>query len=423
MSRRCFARPASRLAALVLVGVLGACAGQNGPAPVAKPLSPYAGPKPAPTTPVSATAVPAPGTQPVKVALLLPLSGPNAELGKAMLEAAQLALFTTGSDRLTLVPRDTTGTADGAANAAKSVIADGARLILGPLIADEVVAVKPIAQAANVNVIAFATKTEVAGGNVLLMGFLPRQEVLREVSYAHDQGMSKFAALAPNTPYGHLMGDSLKEIAGSAGASVTRIEYFDPRVADITASIKHLLPVSAAAANPVAGGAGAKPPGGGVPFDALLLPEGGDQLKQIAGQLKSAGIDSTQTRLLGSGLWDDPSIVGNPDLAGGWFAASPPVVRHDFASRYQGAYGHLPPRLASLAFDAAALAAVLAKGDSPDPFSLQAIQNPNGFTGVDGLFRFGPDGLVQRGLAVLEVDPSGDKVVSPAPQSFQNLAY
>jgi ABC-type branched-subunit amino acid transport system substrate-binding protein len=363
-----------------------------------------------------------PGGQGVKVALLLPLSGPNAELGKAMLEAAQLALFTTGSDRMTLVPRDTTGTADGAANAAKSVIADGARLILGPLIADEVVAVKPIAQAANVNVIAFATKTEVAGGNVLLMGFLPRQEVAREVSYARDQGMGKFAALAPNTPYGHLMGDSLKEIASSAGASVTRIEYFDPRVADITASIKHLLPASVAAANPVVGGAGPKPPGG-VPFDALLLSAGGEQLKQIAGQLKSAGIDSTQTRLLGSGLWDDPSIVGDPDLTGGWFAASPPVVRHDFENRYQSAYGRQPPRLASLAFDAAALAAVLAKSDSPDPFSLPAIQNPNGFTGVDGLFRFGADGLVQRGLAVLEVDPGGDKVVSPAPQSFQNLAY
>jgi branched-chain amino acid transport system substrate-binding protein len=420
LPRRCFARFASRLAALALIGVLSACEG-GAPAPVVKPTQPGAGaPKPAPTTPVSATPVPAPGAQGIKVALLLPLSGPNADLGKAMLDAAQLALFTTGSDKLTLVPRDTTGTADGAANAAKSVIADGARLILGPLIADEVVAVKPIAQAANVNVIAFATKTEVAGGNVFLMGFLPRQEVAREVSYAQSRGLSKFAALAPNSPYGHLMGDSLKEIVSSGGAGVARIEYFDPRTGDTATAIKRLLPATAAA-NPV-GGPTAKP-AGGLAFDALLLPEGGDQLKQIAGQLKSAGIDTTQTHLLGSGLWDDPAIVTDPDLIGGWFAASPPDVRHDFQSRFQSTYGHPPLRLASLAFDAAALAAVLAKSDNPDPFSAQAIQNPNGFTGVDGLFRFGADGLVQRGLAVLEVDPTGDKVVSPAPPNFQNLAY
>ncbi|HWB48274.1 MAG TPA: penicillin-binding protein activator [Stellaceae bacterium] len=367
-----------------------------------------AGPQAAPIAPVSATPVPAPGGQGIKVALLLPLSGPNAELGKAMLEAAQLALFTTGGDKLTLVPRDTTGTADGAAKAAKSAIDDGAKLILGPLIADEVVAVRPIAQAANVNVIGFATKTEVAGGNVFLMGFLPRQEVQREVGYARDQGLGKFAALAPNSPYGHLMGDALKDSAAASGGSVTRVEYFDPRGSDVSAAIKRLMPAGAAA---------------GAPFDALLVPAGGDQLKQVAVQLKNAGVDASRTHLLGSGLWDDPSITGDPDLTGGWFAASPPDIRHEFETRYQGAYGHPPPRLASLGFDAAALAAVLAKGDGPDPFSAQAIQNPNGFTGVDGLFRFGPTGLVQRGLAVLEVTPGGDKVVSPAPTSFQNLGY
>ena len=418
MPRRYFSHVAQRLAPLVLIGALAACEGAGAPAPVVKPSAPYALGKPLPTTPVSATPMPPPSVQSTKVALLLPLSGPNADLGKTMLEAAQLALFTTGSNRLTLIPRDTTGTADGAANAAKSVIADGAKLILGPLIADDVDAVKPIAQAANVNIIAFATKTQVAGGNVFLMGFLPRQEVAREVSYAQNQGLKRFAALAPNTPYGHLMGDSLNQIAGSGGTSVTRVEYFDPSAPDVTASIKHLLPASAAITQ-----GGAAPAGGNLPFDALLLPEGGDQLKQIAGQLKTAGVDSTTTRFLGSGLWDDSSIVGDPDLTGGWFAASPPDVRHDFEGRFEKAYGHPPPRLASLAFDAAALAAVLAKSDSPDPFSAQAIQNPNGFTGVDGLFRFGSDGLVQRGLAVLEVDPAGDKIVSPAPQSFQNLAY
>jgi branched-chain amino acid transport system substrate-binding protein len=388
-----------------------------GPAPMGAPKQPYAGnPSPAISTHPLAPPTTVPGAEAVKVAVLLPLSGPNAELGKAMLEAAQLALFTTGTDKLTLMPRDTTGTAQGAADAAKTAIADGARLIIGPLIADEVTAVKPIAQAANVNVIAFATKTEVAGGNVFLMGFLPRQEVAREVSFAHERGLNRFAALAPNSPYGHLMADSLKEIATTAGATVGRIEFFDPRTGDIAAALRHLVPSAAAAANGAA-------PAQGPQFDALLLPEGGDQLKQIAEQLKAAGLDPSQTRLLGSGLWDDSSILDEPALEGGWFAASPPDVRQDFANRYQGTYGHPPPRLASLAFDAAALAAVLSKSADPDPFSQQAIANPNGFTGVDGLFRFTSQGLVQRGLAVLEIQPGGDKVVSPAPKNFQDFAY
>src|ERR1700746_3012017 len=130
---------------------MAACArGPIVPAPAGTPQPPLAGPGgPTPGGP------PPSAGGPVKVAVLLPLSGANAELGKAMLEAAQMALFTTGNDRLTLVARDTSGTPDGAANAARAAIAEGAQLILGPLLAAEVDAVKPVSGEAKINVIAF----------------------------------------------------------------------------------------------------------------------------------------------------------------------------------------------------------------------------------------------------------------------------
>jgi ABC-type branched-subunit amino acid transport system substrate-binding protein len=352
------------------------------------------------------------------VALLVPLSGANAELGQALLDAAQLALFESGGDRMILVPRDTGGNAAGAAGAARAVIGDGARLILGPLLAPEVEAVKPIAQEAHINVIAFSTVTTLAGGNTYLMGFLPRQEVVREVGYARERGLARFAALAPNSPYGHLMADALREVASGGGGSVTKIEFFDPRAGDVSPAIQRLLP---------GGGEGSTVPSPVSPpaasFDALLLPEGGARLKQIAGQVKSAGGSAKPVLLLGSGLWDTPDIGSDPALVGGWFASSPPEARQDFERRFSATYGHNPPRLASLGYDAAALAAVLARGQAGEPFSQQAILNPSGFTGVDGLFRFTPNGVVQRGLAVLEVVPQGTIVVSPAPQSFQDLGY
>ena len=389
------------------------------PAPIARPQLPYYGygrvpplPPGLPSPPTTAAAGPA------KVALLVPLSGANAELGQALLDATQLALFESAGDRMILVPRDTGGNAAGAAGAARAVIGDGARLILGPLLAPEVEAVKPIAQEAHINVIAFSTVTTLAGGNTYLMGFLPRQEVVREVGYARERGLARFAALAPNSPYGHLMADALREVASGGGGSVTKIEFFDPRAGDVSPAIQRLLP---------GGGEGSTAPSPVSPpvasFDALLLPEGGARLKQIAGQVKSAGGSAKPVQLLGSGLWDTPDIGSDPVIVGGWFASSPPEARQDFERRFNATYGHNPPRLASLGYDAAALAAVLARGQAGEPFSQQAILNPSGFTGVDGLFRFTPNGLVQRGLAVLEVVPQGTTVVSPAPQSFQDLGY
>ena len=406
-------RFASTLAAFALLLVVAACGGRMVPAPVGAPQFPSAAPR-LPATPIRPEPLPPPQAGAVKVALLLPLSGPNAELGKAMLEAAQLALFTAAGDQLTLIPRDTAG-ASGAAGAARSAIAEGAQLILGPLLAADVEAVRPIAAEAKVNVIAFATQTQVAGGNVFLMGFLPRQEVLREVSFARERGLGRFAALAPSTQYGRLMAEALRDAVAASGGSVTKVEYVDPRGSDIAAAVQRLLGSAARSA-----GAGSPP---ATPeFDALLLPMGGDQLKQTARQLQETGLDTAKLRLLGSGLWDDPSIAGEPALYGGWFAASPLEQRREFENRYRATYGRSPPRLASLAFDAAALAAVLAKR-SDDPFTREAILNPSGFTGVDGLFRFTPQGLVQRGLAVLELGPQGTRMVSPAPSSFRDLSF
>jgi ABC-type branched-subunit amino acid transport system substrate-binding protein len=354
------------------------------------------------------------------VALLVPLSGANAELGQGILDAAQLALFETGGDKLILVPRDTSGNAAGAASAARAVIGDGVHLILGPLLAPEVEAVKPIAQGAHINVIAFSTVTNLAGGNVYLMGFLPRQEVVRQVGYARQRGLDRFAALAPNSPYGHLMADALREAASESGGTVTKVEFYDPRAGDVTPAVQRLLPGGAAEETNASPPSGPSPPPS---FQALLLPEGGTRLKQIAPQVRAATGQSKPVQLLGSGLWDTPDIGSEPALVGGWFASSEPEARQDFERRFAATYGHNPPRLASLGYDAAALAAVLVRGQAGEPFSQQAILNPSGFTGVDGPFRFTPKGLVQRGLAVLEVEPQGPIVISPAPQSFQDLGY
>jgi branched-chain amino acid transport system substrate-binding protein len=367
---------------------------------------PPAPPPPPPPVPVAPPPVAA--TAPLKVALLVPLSGANAALGHGILDAAQMALFRTGGERLTLLPRDTGGNAAGAAKGARAAVADGARLILGPLLATEVAAVKPIAAEAHVNVIAFSTVTRLAGGNVYLMGFLPRQEVVREVGYAREKGLDSFAALAPDSPYGHLMADALREVASSSGGAVTDIEFYDPR-GDAKAAIVHLLPPAPAADMPH--------------FAALMVPEGGARLQVLGRELQAAGLDKSRVRLLGSGLWDEPDIGREPALDGGWFAAPSPDTRQDFERRFAATYGHPPPRLASLGYDAAALAAVLARQEGGDPFSRMALENPSGFTGVDGLFRFAPDGLVERGLAMLEVRPQGNIVISPAPDSFRNLGY
>ena len=372
----------------------------------------------------------------VRVGLLLPLSGPNARLGEAMLDAAMLAVFAFGDDRLELLPHDTEAGPDGAAQAAQLAVSDGASLVLGPLLASSVRAVAPAARAANVPVIAFSSDRTVAGNGVYVMGFLPQAEVERVATFARTRGVQRFAALAPNNAYGNAVVRALRTAVEKQGSSVTRVQTYDPAVQDFTDSVRALADYDRrrgallshrkeleARDDELAKRALQRLERlqtlGELPFDALLIAEEGKKLQSIAALLPFYDIDPAKIRILGTGQWDEPGIGAEPALVGSWFAAPPPTARAAFEQEYQNVFKQQPPRLATLAYDAVALAAVLARTEGGPDFSHKAIMNPNGFWGRDGIFRFLPEGIAERGLAVLRVLPRGAAVVGEAPESFQ----
>ena len=422
--------------------VLAGCAG-NKVATVPAPLqagAPQAAS--APPQPIEPAAVPPPsaatGDQ-VHVALLLPLSGPNAAIGRAMLDAAQMALFDIADEHFVLLPRDTEGTPEGASRAASAALADHAELILGPLLAGEVEAVKPLAHQAGISMVAFSTADQLAGAGTFLLSFPPRQSVNRVVAFAHERGATRFAALAPATPYGQLVIDALRNAASAVGASVVQTETYDPSATDFRPVVRRLAnfderraalgrtraqlqtagdEASRQALQRLAG----RETAGDLPFDAVILPDGGGQLKAVASLLPYYDIDPAKVHVLGTGLWDEPGLGTEPALIGGWFAAPPPAARGEFERRFRELYNQPPPRLATLGYDATALAAILGRKPRGAAFTPESLADPSGFAGVDGIFRFRPDGLVERGLAVLEIDRTGSKVVSPAPETFEQPA-
>ncbi len=342
------------------------------------------------------------GPQVHKVALLLPLTGPSAGIGQPMLDAAQLALFDVAGEQFELLPRDTKGTPQGAAEAARKALSEGASLILGPLLAQEVQAVKPIAAGAGVDVLAFSTDWTLAGNGTYIMGFVPNDQVQRVTGYARSRGVTRFVALAPRSPYGDAVVSALQASAQRFGGQVAQVERYEPTLADPA------VPARQVAQAPIAP-------------QAVMLAEGGERVRALGAALLANGVDPGRVKLLGTGLWDEPGLGREPALAGAWFAAPAPEQRADFEARFESLYGKKPPRLATLAYDATALAGALARMGGPVPYDRANLTNPNGFAGVDGLFRLRPNGSVERGLAVLEVTPEGARVLDPAPQTWDVL--
>lgn len=350
----------------------------------------------------------------VKVAMLLPLSAPGqtAFIAKAMKQAGELAMFELDDPSFQLVVRDDKGTADGARAAAEQAVKDGAELILGPLLATSVKAVAPVARQANVPVIAFSNDRQVAGKGVYLLSFLAEQEVDRVVSYAAGQGRKRFAALIPEDSYGQLTQQAFVQAVSRHQGTVVAIERYQPQVNGMLEPTKRLV------------GAIKQAEEQGGPVDAVFLPGGPETLPNVGPLISYNEIDTHQIKLIGSGGWDYANLGRDATFVGGWFPAPDPRGWRDFAERFGKNYASAPPRIASLAYDAVTIAVGLSKsGARGTRFSAENLTRASGFSGVDGPVRLLPDGTAERGLAVLEVQSFGARVVDPAAAIFESTRY
>lgn len=345
------------------------------------------------------------GSGTVKVALLLPISGSGntPAVAKALKQAAELALFDFDNPRISLVPKDTRGTPEGARVAAESAVQDGAELIVGPLFAQEVYGAAPVARQAGIPMIAFSTDEKVAGNGVYLLSFLAGRDVPRIISFALARGKRKFAVLVPQSPYGRIAEAAFaKAVTSGSGIAPVRATFPPGNAAAMAGPVRQI-------ANALKSGQ---------QIDALFLPAGREELTALAPLLASSGVTSSRVQFVGTGQWDFPNIGREKALIGGWYPAPDPKGWSGFVQRYSKTYGSTPPRIASLAYDAVSLAVSLSQNPPGQRYTPAQLTRPSGFAGVDGLFRLLPDGTSQRGLAILEVRERGPQVLEPAPNSF-----
>ena len=338
----------------------------------------------------------------VRIALILPLTAQgNAGLAaQSMKNAAEMALAEFKVSNVQLLVKDDGGSSQGAQSAAQQAISEGAEIIVGPLFAQSVSAAGQVARSRNIPVIAFSTDASVAARGVYLLSFLPETDVRRIISYAASRGKRSFAALMPDNAYGTVVEAAFQQEVARHGGRVVVLEKY-PHDANRTAEAVRRVAQAASQ------------------IDSIFIPDSPDAMPQVAQALAANGVDLKRVQLLGTGLWgDDTRISSEKLLDGGWYPSPEQTGFRNFSGRYRARYGQDPVRTATLAYDAVALVAALVKTQGMQRFSEQVLTNPSGFAGIDGVFRFRPEGTSERGLAVLRVTPSGGQVVSPAPKSF-----
>jgi ABC-type branched-subunit amino acid transport system substrate-binding protein len=358
------------------------------------PKTDVAPPPPPPAAEPSATALPT-DTGRHRIALLVPMSGETAPVGQAVANATTMALLDTSAENLRITTYDTSA---GAAAAAQQAIADGNKLILGPLMGDAVPAVQAAARPAGVPVIAFSNDSSVAGPNVFVMGHMPDHSIRRSVQYARARGANRIAALLPEGDYGARSAAALDNALRDFGGTLAGREVYSRGNSSI---------VSAASRLRTAGG-----------YDTVLIADSARLAIEAADELQRGA--RTRTRILGTELWSGEATLPRAgSLEGALFAAVSDQRFKRFAESYEARFGAQPYRMATLGYDAVLLTLRVAREwKVGTPFPKNELYDKGGFLGVDGAFRFGRNGLIERALEVREVRGGEVVAVDPAPTGF-----
>ncbi|WP_375174865.1 penicillin-binding protein activator [Pseudooceanicola sp.] len=344
-------------------------------------------------------------SKPVAVALLVPRSGGSGDaiVSSALENAARLAISDLNGAKIDLRVYDTAGNEATTAEVTTQAVNDGAKIILGPLYGSNANVAGVAAARAGVNVLAFTNNSSLAGGNVFVLGQTFEDTANRLTSYAARQGKRRIVTVSAQTTAGELGRQAITSAAAANGASVVGnvvYSYSQQGVIQAATEVKDAVRSGNADTVFLASNTDAA-----LPFFAQLLPEN--------------GVDPAVTQYVGLTRWDVPAqTLDLPGIQGGWFALPDPGLNAQFNARYSAAYGTPPHPLAGLAYDGIAAIGALVQQGNRDALTASALTQGAGFQGVNGIFRFRPNGVAQRGLAVATVRERQVVVIDPAPRAF-----
>ncbi len=376
----------------------------------------------------------------LRVATILPLTGKNAKIGKSMLNAINLSLFDNDhKDRIELFIFDNKSSDYNSKKIIKKIADKKIRLVIGPVFTSSIESISEIAAENNIVVLSFSNNSDLINyKGIFLSGFSPEQEIDRITSYLIDSGKSNFSVIAPNNQYGIRIAKTLREMAEIKDAnfissqfyinskkSFTKIantilnsyivsdeieEYQEELEAIEDKEEREIRELEIIAQHKIYA-------------DTILIAESGDKAFKIAKELHLNNVDGRDIQIIGTSHWDKVSILEGNSLSGAWFPGPNNKYYSRFKEKYNQIYGEDPVRISSIAYDVTAFVIDLSSEIKDQKLTGNDIVNYNGkkgYRGIDGLFRFLPNGIVERNLSVLGVGNSEFKIIDRAPRRFLN---
>lgn len=380
------------------------------------------------------------------ISVLLPLSGPNSDIGKSISKSIEIAFLQHPDKNLSVTFFDLSGDKTQKQGVIMNALASNPDIIIGPIFAEDAALVRSM-KPTDLPVLSFTSDASAFGNGVMTMALIPAQSVEAIVKEMDKDKVQRTVIFAPNTASGKLMAgaavlaaniydvsisglfyydennsDSIKQVAQSAAMYDARSSA-NTRAREILSDILIKEKLTAAQKNSIntqLEKISKTDTLGNAPYDSVLFLGNSSDSKTVVSFLRYFDVAARDARFYGSALWDTPDLLNDFNMSGAKFAALP-VMSEDFAKLYEQLAGVRPSRLDTFGFDAANLARGMVYSNKS---SAAYLLDPSGYAGLDGLFRLRPSGESERALQILELNGGGTlRVDNPAATDFMTPLY
>ena len=377
------------------------------------------------------------------MAVLLPLSGPNAQIGKSIRTSAEIAILQNAPRGLSVSFYDTN---ENFTDTVSNVLNTNPEIIIGPLFADNAKHLRD-AKPEDMPVLSFTSDATALGNGVMTMNLMPTNSVESIVREIQTDGKTKFIIIAPDTKSGHLMAGTAKSASEIYEIPLSGIFFYtegDPesiKNTAIAASMNNARTTAHTRARQVLSDIminetltaleksnlntqleklAKTETIGHIPYDAILFLGNGDDTKSLASYLRYYDVTARDASFYGTTMWDGSDIASDITMSGAKFATMP-TPAPDFSTLYEQTSDNMPNRLATMGYDATNMAIGMLYSNKNQA---SYLLDPSGYVGTDGLVRLQPTGASERALRIVKLQNNGTLTeIKPAATNFMTPLY
>ena len=347
----------------------------------------------------------------INIGLMLPLTGPHYSIGQSLLNASQLALYTSKNSNINFIVKDV-GETKNLTKSFYELVNDDVELIVGPVFSEKLKVLNPMSRDENVKLISFSNNIDITSKNLSAFGLSPEDEIEKLFRYCDSKNLKRIKVILPENIYGNKIKDKILNLKKLDLNIDSKFFYYDPKNPDFyevskrvanyetrKENLKNEISRLSEFTDEISKAKIKKlkklDTYGELNFDALLIIVNKfDELISFSSVLPYYDVDPKKIQYLGTSTWNKTAILKEPSLNGGIFTDIDQDSLEKFINHYEKYFKEKPHELAAFAFDIIGLIAKLQSKDG-SLTKLKTIETVS-YSGVTGKFRLLNSGRTSR---------------------------